>query len=129
MAACGIPDTLVHGDFHPGNVRGADDRLVLLDWGDCGVGHPLLDQAAFLAAIRGGRARSRASASGPGSGAPPSPAATRIAPRRCSSRSPLLRQAVVYRSFLDRIEPSERVYHASDPAHWLRRAARLTASS
>jgi hypothetical protein len=45
--ACGLPDTLVHGDFHPGNVRGSGDRLVLLDWEDCGVGHPLLDDTAF----------------------------------------------------------------------------------
>src|SRR5829696_413648 len=48
VASCGVPVTLVHGDFHRGNVRGPEDRLVLLDWGDCGVGHPLLDQAAFL---------------------------------------------------------------------------------
>ena len=27
LAACGIPDTLVHGDFHPGNVRGTAGRL------------------------------------------------------------------------------------------------------
>ena len=26
-------------------------RSVLLDWGDCGMGNPLLDQAAFLASI------------------------------------------------------------------------------
>ena len=48
VASCGVPTTLVHGDFHRGNVRGTPDRLVLLDWGDSGVGHPLLDQAAFL---------------------------------------------------------------------------------
>jgi hypothetical protein len=34
-----------------------------------------------------------------------------------------LRQAVIYQSFLDGIEPAERVYHASDPALWLQRAA------
>jgi hypothetical protein len=26
VAACGLPDTLVHGDLHPGNVRSARDR-------------------------------------------------------------------------------------------------------
>lgn len=36
-----------------------------------------------------------------------------------------LRQAVIYRGFLDGIEPSERVYHADDPPLWLRRAAEL----
>ena len=48
LAACGLPDTLVHGDVHPGNARGDGERLVLMDWGDCGVGHPLLDQPAML---------------------------------------------------------------------------------
>ena len=51
IAACGIPDTLVHGDFHPGNVRGSAARLTLLDWGDCGVGHPMLDQPAFISRV------------------------------------------------------------------------------
>src|SRR6476469_1831386 len=51
VRACGLPDTLVHGDFHPGNVRGSAFRLTLLDWGDTGVGQPLLDLPAFLAAI------------------------------------------------------------------------------
>ncbi len=45
---CGLRDTLVHGDFHPGNFPGDGRALTLLDWGDSGVGHPLLDQAAFL---------------------------------------------------------------------------------
>ena len=49
--ACGLPDTLVHGDFHPGNVRGTPGALTILDWGDCGVGNPLLDLPAFLEAI------------------------------------------------------------------------------
>ena len=48
IEACGLPDTIVHGDFHPGNVRGDAGSLVLLDWGDCGVGHPMLDMSAFL---------------------------------------------------------------------------------
>ncbi len=51
IEACGVPDTLVHGDFHPGNLVGDDRHLTLLDWGDCGVGSPLLDQGAFLSRV------------------------------------------------------------------------------
>ena len=126
IAACGLPDTLVHGDFHPGNFRGPDERLTLLDWGDAGVGQPLLDQAAFLAsipateheAVRAEWTR-RWQAAVPGS--EPEPAAHLLEPVAA------LRQAIVYRAFLDRIEPGERVYHAGDPARWLRRALEVTA--
>lgn len=124
VAGCGIPDTLVHGDFHPGNACGPQDRPVILDWGDCGIGHPLLDQAAFTARLQGpDRTRVLVEWSQlwtkavPGSD--PLRAAGLLAPVAA------LRQAVVYRSFLDRIEASERVYHADDPAARLRRAAEL----
>ena len=60
LAGCGIADSPVHGDFHPGNFRGRERRLVLLDWGDCGIGLPLLDQARLPRSVaRPGGARSR----------------------------------------------------------------------
>ncbi len=128
LAACGIPDTIVHGDCHPGNFRGPDDSLVLLDWGDCGVGHPFLDMASLLqdipphrvAAIRDHwHARWRAVISG----CDPVRAADLIAPIAAA------RQAVIYRRFLDNIEPAEHPYHAADPAEWLQRAAALAVAS
>lgn len=114
-------DTLVHGDFWPGNLRGDDQRLVLLDWGDSGVGHPLLDSAAFLdriptadrPAIRADWSR-RWQLAVPGSD--PDRASDLLAPVAA------LRQAIHYRAFLDGIEPDERIYSADDPATWLRRA-------
>jgi len=113
---CEIEPTLVHGDFHPGNWRGTPGHLVLLDWGDSGIGHPLLDMPAFMARMQEesastvqerwlslltGRAR-RASA--------------------LIATIAALRQALIYRSFLDQIEPSERRYHAADVPLWLREA-------
>ena len=121
LAACGIPQTLVHGDFHPGNWRFDGHSLVLLDWGDSGVGHPMLDLSAFEAGVPDEvRPRVRAtwvdawSVEFPGSD--PSRATELIAPIAA------LRRAVIYRGFLDAIEPSERRYHESDVAHWLREA-------
>jgi len=124
LAGAGIPDSLVHGDFHPGNACGPPQRPVLLDWGDCGIGHPLLDQAAFTARLRG---PDRAEVTSEWSrlwqrarpGCDPDRAARLLTPVAA------LRHAVVYRMFLDRIEATEHVYHAHDPAHWLRRAAGL----
>jgi hypothetical protein len=128
VAECGVPDTLVHGDFHPGNTRGQpgpEGRSVILDWGDCGIGNPLLDQAAFLASIAAEKRDPIRTAwaqlwrdAAPGSD--PDHAARLLEPVAA------LRQAHIYRTFLDGIEPDERVYHVNDPAHWLRRAAALT---
>lgn len=44
-----IPDanTLVHGDFHPGNILIQDDELVLIDMADISRGCPLIDLGAI----------------------------------------------------------------------------------
>ena len=39
----GMSETIVHGDFHPGNVAVRDDRVVIFDWSDTAVSHPLVD--------------------------------------------------------------------------------------
>jgi phosphotransferase family enzyme len=126
VANAGLPDTLVHGDFHPGNVRGdpstVDSGLTIIDWGDSGVGHPLLDAHDFI---------SRAPAAHhdqlwrvwidewrkvvPKSD--PLRAAELLAPLAA------LRNAAVFRHFCDNIEPSERPYHVNDVARALRAAA------
>ena len=41
--ACGIPDTLSHGDLHPGNVAYDGREVRLFDWTDGCVTHPFLD--------------------------------------------------------------------------------------
>ncbi|MET4157615.1 phosphotransferase [Agromyces sp. PvR057] len=127
IEACGLPDTLVHGDFHTGNLRGIGLELTLLDWGDSGVGHPLLDEAAFTERLTPtDRDSARAhwtqvwSRAVPGSD--PAEALRLLGPVAA------LRQAIIYRGFLDRIEPDERVYHRDDPGTWLVRTADLLAA-
>jgi hypothetical protein len=43
----GVPDTLVHGDFHPWNVVVGPDGLVLADWSDACLTNPLFDLVTF----------------------------------------------------------------------------------
>ena len=119
LAACGIPDSLVHGDFYPGNWIQRDGELFLFDWGDSLVGHPLID-TGFLAAIEDDDVRSRVRAAWletwrvemPGSD--PATAIDAIAPIVA------LWKAFQYRAFLDGIEPSEHRYHERDVPDWLR---------
>jgi Ser/Thr protein kinase RdoA (MazF antagonist) len=124
LSACGLGEGLVHGDFHPGNFRGDGNEMTLLDWGDSGIGHPLLDQAAFLDRVpEAARETVRSHWLGlwraAVSGADPARAAALLAPIAAA------RHAVIYRHFLDNIESAEHPYHRHDPAEWLSRAAAL----
>jgi Phosphotransferase enzyme family len=121
LAACGIPDTLVHGDFHSGNVRSDGVHQVILDWGDSTVGHPAADvltlahrappeQRTALYARWCDNWRRALPASRP--------------ERALNLMEPLeaLRGAIIYSGFLSAIEPSEHPYHAADPVRCLGRA-------
>lgn len=122
IAACGLPDTVLHGDMHPGNWRREGDRLTLLDWGDVGAGNPMLDQRAFVERLADPGLRERISGLWstlwgqlvPGSD--PARAAYLLGPVA------QLTAAAAYQRFLDHIEATERVYHALDPADRLRAA-------
>jgi Ser/Thr protein kinase RdoA (MazF antagonist) len=122
VAGCGLPETLVHGDFHPGNVRGDGVRRVILDWADAGIGHPAQDIDRVTEALPAADAvpliaawADRWRADAPGS-----------EPRRARAllRPVLaLQAALAYADFLDHIEPSEWPYHRDDVPYHLARAA------
>jgi len=38
-----VPETLIHGDFHPWNVQREDGRILIYDWSDASWGHPFFD--------------------------------------------------------------------------------------
>jgi len=40
LSELGLPDTLGHLDFNPGNIIAGSDRCVFLDWAEAYVGHP-----------------------------------------------------------------------------------------
>ncbi|MFB6395568.1 phosphotransferase family protein [Polymorphospora lycopeni] len=133
VADCGVPDTLVHGDLHPGNVRGTGTggaggaggaARVVIDWGDALVGHPAFDvlrltertdPAVAAALTRSWAARWRASVPG----CDPERALDLLRPVA------ELRMAAVYADFLARIEPAEHPFHAGDVPDHLARAAAL----
>jgi hypothetical protein len=124
IAACGMPDTLVHGDLHPGNTRVEGDQVVIMDWGDATVGHPALDILRLAGGLPEAEAENLIAAwalrwrlDAPGSD-----------PRRAAElMRPVahLRAATAYAGFLANIEPAEHPYHASDVPDQLRAAVRM----
>jgi aminoglycoside phosphotransferase (APT) family kinase protein len=121
-AACGLPETLIHGDLHPGNVRGTAGRRVIIDWGDSCIAHPAYDimrlaeglsatDASELVSFWAGLWRAVRPGSDPGA------AVELLRPVAA------LRNAAIYANFLANIEPDEHPYHARDVGFWLERAA------
>lgn len=124
VEACGLPDTLVHGDFHPGNVRGGADDLRVLDWADAVVGRPEVDGLRLIGAVAPGvevamRQRWCAAWLDAVPDARPDRALDLMGPVAA------VLEAAVYQAFLDGIEPDERPYHQLDPRECLVRADRL----
>ena len=112
----------MHGDFHPGNVRSDGRTQTLLDWGDCGIGHPLLDLPAFLDPTpEGEREATRAHWFAAWQGALPGADLARAV--RLLGPLAMARKALIYQNFLDGIEAAEHPYHRSDVPDFLHRTA------
>jgi aminoglycoside phosphotransferase (APT) family kinase protein len=109
---------LVHGDFHPGNVRGVPGRWRVLDWGDSYLGGPAVDvvTAGNGLDVAGRQQVLEAAAAAWGPDVDLLGAADAARPV-----SPL-RGALAWQRFLDAIEPDEWHYHEGDPAAGLREA-------
>ena len=121
LARCGLPDSLVRGDFHPGQWRSDGSDPVLLDWAEPGIGHPSLDLLVFLSWVpEPDRARVREAFRTRWLSHRPD-----ADPERALAlAAPLggLLRAVFFRRVLDAIEPSEYPYHADDVVSGLRSA-------
>ncbi|MGV9268487.1 phosphotransferase family protein [Kitasatospora sp. NPDC003701] len=128
LAACGLPETLVHGDFHPGNWRSDGSRSVVVDYADSCFGHPALDglrprqyvseeRWTQLVDVWARAWREHAPGSDP--------------ERALRLVEPLyhLAYAVRYQEFLDHIETSERPYHEEDPENEIRAALAWTGTA
>ena len=124
LEACGVPDTLVHADFHPGNVRGERGDYRILDWADSAIGNPLLDLRPTLEYLSGAERAEVVQAFVTGWQRALPGCDARRAAELAAPLGPLL-GAVTYRRFLDNIEPSERPYHDGDPGRALRRATEI----
>lgn len=128
LESAGLPNTLVHGDFHPGNWRSDGTNRVIVDWADSCLGHPAADllrlhnwlpeEKRELAIQTWATAWQKHL---PGSD-----------PLRALGPMTILIHllgAVTYQRFLDNIEPSERIYHEDDPTTEIQAALKAAAIS
>ena len=48
LASYSVPQTLVHGDLHPGNIAQAQGKYRFFDWTDGCISHPFFDLVTLL---------------------------------------------------------------------------------
>jgi hypothetical protein len=121
LAETELVNTLVHGDFHPGNGVAGPSGIVIFDWSDACVAPALFDLPTFLDWTRFGsrrRAFVRTYAA--------------CWPRREMERlwplvAPLahLHHAVSYRDIGTALEPADRGLFPYEPRRWVRTALKL----
>jgi hypothetical protein len=120
MPSFGLPDTLTHGDFHPGNWRASGE---VIDWSDACWGHPALDACRVIEyspELRDVISRVWSEA-----WLAHRPASEPLEALDAARRASHLHNAVKYQEFLDNIESSERIYHEGDPQDELRAVLQL----
>jgi Ser/Thr protein kinase RdoA (MazF antagonist) len=49
VAGIGLPETVIHGDFHSGNAAIVADGVVIIDWSDAAIGNPAVDFITWIA--------------------------------------------------------------------------------
>ena len=123
LSGLGIPDTIVHGDFHLGNVMADGERYVIFDWSDACLGHPFLDLETTI---------SRSTIVTPSTFSAYLAEWMDLLPREWLLRAvelarPLsaLHQVVSYVHIIERLEPEDRIAISTGPADWLSQALDL----
>lgn len=121
LGICGIPNSVVHGDFHSGNWRSDGREAVIIDWADSMYSHPAIDAIRLRDFVPSGN-RSLITAAWVQAWSTLIPDADPAGALRAAEPLAHLSRAVRYQAFLDNIEDSERRYHIGDPADAIRDA-------
>ncbi|MEO6090322.1 MAG: aminoglycoside phosphotransferase family protein [Umezawaea sp.] len=121
LLSTGLPLTMLHGDFHPGNWQSDGVTTQVIDWADAHWGHPALDAARLWTFLQSEKRPQLAEVWTAAwlQHAPDSDPAAAL-----ELAIPLVHvfNAIRYREFLANIEESEQVYHFGDPEYEIRKA-------
>jgi aminoglycoside/choline kinase family phosphotransferase len=124
LDSAGLPNTLVHGDFHPGNWRSDGTNRVIVDWADSYLGHPAADLQRLVNWLPPEK-RPLAIQTWAAAWQRALPSADPLRALKPMSILIHLLGATTYQRFLDNIEPDERIYHEDDPTYEIRAAVRV----
>jgi hypothetical protein len=123
LAAYGIPESIVHGDLHHGNMIVRNERVAVIDWSDAAIGHPFLDLAPVLW-IGEKHRDGLADAYVEGWSDLVSPEDLRTA-AAIGEVLGCVYQAISYRAINDAFEPADRWLFGNSYREWLDRAENL----
>ena len=122
LDASPLPETLVHGDLHPGNVQVDGEEVRIFDWSDGAISHPFVDLAEFLRHLPTPAERRRAV---DGYLEPWSAGYERAALERAVADAPAVGavyQVANYLALIPALDPRDRWQYVNGPPRWLRRA-------
>jgi hypothetical protein len=121
LAATELDQTLVHGDFHPGNAVSGANGIVIFDWSDACLAPACFDLATFLRWTRSAKRRDGLVA------AYADCWETSDIRRLWSLAAPLahLHHAVSYLQIGAALEPADRGLFPYEPRRWVRAALKL----
>ncbi|MEV6417265.1 aminoglycoside phosphotransferase family protein [Kribbella sp. NPDC051718] len=128
LNAAGLPNTLVHGDFHPGNWRSDGTNRVIVDWADSYLGHPAADLQRLVNWLPPEK-RPLATETWATAWQTALPSSDPLRALKPMTVLIHLLGATTYQRFLDNIEPNERIYHEDDPTNEVRAAVLAAADT
>jgi hypothetical protein len=123
LAAYGIPESIVHGDLHHGNMLVTGDRTAVIDWSDAAIGHPFLDLAPVL--WIGEKHRDALSEAYVEAWSDFGSRDDLLTAAAIGEALGCVYQAISYRAINDAFEPADRWLFADSYSDWLDRAENL----
>jgi Ser/Thr protein kinase RdoA (MazF antagonist) len=114
-----LPETLVHGDFHPWNVMADGKELRIFDWSDASVAHPLFDLATLFQPTDDETARSAVLEAYLAAWSHLASAAELRAEYELARPLAHVHQAISYLRINEALAPDERWWFADAPRQWL----------
>jgi Phosphotransferase enzyme family len=117
-----LPETLVHGDLHPGNIVVGPRGHVVVDWSDAAVGHPFVDLPTFLLRTKDADLRGRLRDAYVGAWADLVPRPRLEVAAELAMAVGAVYQVASYQALLPALDAPERAVFASADVRWAERA-------